>query len=318
MIDVTCNYCGLDDAEIVNQGPDLLLNRPGNFRLMRCRHCGLIYQNPRLTLDELSTHYPEEYQPYHQDIDAQDSAFHRFDAQYGLNRRCRQLIKRHPQPAQLLDVGCATGLFLNAMRQYGWQVTGVELSPYASEYARRTFGLDIITGALETAHFPDNIFDVVTLWDVLEHVIDPKMTLVEIGRILKPGGLLALSLPNPLAFEAYLFGSSWVGWDRPRHLHLFTPTVLKNYLQDTDFHLESIESLGGRLGLTLLSAEMLCHSLNIADKKSQPILRLIYNIPFRLITWPMYRIGELMNRATVMTVFARASKNDSLTYINVL
>lgn len=309
MIEVTCNYCGTDDADLVNQGPDLLLNRPGDFRLMRCRHCGLIYQNPRLTLEELPSYYPEEYQPYRQDIDAQDSALQRFDAQFGLNRRCRQLIRHHPQPAQLLDVGCATGLFLNTMRQYDWQVTGVELSPYASEYARRTFGLEVITGTLESAQLPNNAFDVVTLWDVLEHVVDPKITLKEISRILKPGGLLALSLPNPTAFEASLFGASWVGWDRPRHLHLFTPAILKNYLQDAGFQLEAIESLGGRLGLTLLSAKMLCRSRNISDNKSLPILNFIYNIPFRLVSWPFYRIGELMNRATVMTVFAHVSNS---------
>lgn len=302
---VNCNYCGADDTEPVNSGPDLLLNRPGAYKLVRCRQCGLIYQNPQLTLDELPAHYPEAYQPYKKDIQT-ESLLRRLDLQHGLNRRCQQLVRRWPhQPGSLLDVGCATGLFLNQMRQKEWQVTGVELSSYAAEYARQTFGLHVITGTLEETALPTDSFDVVTLWDVLEHVVDPKETLLEIARVLKPGGMLLLGLPNPASFEARLFGASWVGWDRPRHLHLFTPTVLENYLHATGFKLDVIESLGGRLGLTLLSVEMMLNGKGVPAERYRPWLKFLYNRPFRLATWPIYRLGEWLNKATVMTVFAR-------------
>ncbi len=301
---VHCNYCGYDDTKIVNHGPDLLLNRPGDYYLVRCCNCGLIYQNPQLTLEELSQHYPESYSPYQSDFHHKP-IFQRLDTQYGVNRRCKQLMHYQPDSGKLLDVGCATGLFLNEIRRYGWEVAGVELSDYAAEYARQTFQLPVLTGPLEQANFPSHAFDVVTLWDVFEHVIDPKATLTEVHRVLKPDGLLALSLPNPLAFEAALFGANWVGWDRPRHLHLFTPDVLQKYLKDAGFHLEAIDSLGGRLGLTLLSVEFWFKSHNVPEKKWQPWTQFLYNRPFRLFTWPFYRLGEWLNKTTVMNVFAR-------------
>jgi 2-polyprenyl-3-methyl-5-hydroxy-6-metoxy-1,4-benzoquinol methylase len=305
---VNCNYCGADQTEPVNHGPDLLLNRPEQYYLVRCCQCGLIYQNPQPTLEELSQHYPEDYKPYRHNIQDEKQVTRRLDAQYGLTRRSQQLISHHPEPGKLLDIGCATGLFINEMQLRGWHVQGVELSAYAAEYARQTFALDVVTGTVETAAFPSHTFDVITMWDVLEHVIDPKGTLAEIKRILKPGGMLALSLPNPSCIEARLFGSTWIGWDRPRHLHIFTPSVLKKYLNDAGFQNLTFESLGGRLGLTLLSLQLLLTQKGVNPSKIQTWTNIIYNWPFRVATWPIYRIGEKLNQTTVMNVFARMSR----------
>ena len=301
---VNCNLCGCDATEVVNHGPDLLLNRPGDYYLVRCQQCGLIYQNPRLTPAELEQHYPESYLPYQEDY--RDASFlQRLSTQHWIQRRCAHLSRHHPGTGHLLDVGCATGLFLDAMRGRGWDVTGVELSRYAAAYARKTFALEVVAGTLQEAQFPGNSFDVVTLWDVLEHVIDPKETLAEIRRVLKADGTLVLSLPNPTCVEAGLFGDSWVGWDRPRHLHLFTPAVLHRYLEEAGFMLTTIESLGGRLGLTLLSVEFLCKKHGVSERRWRSLVRLLYNGPLRLATWPLYRLGEKLNQTTVMTVFAR-------------
>ena len=74
-------------------------------------------------------------------------------------------------------------------------------------------------GRWRRRHFEAQSFDVVTLWDVFEHVLDPKATLTEIARILKPNGLVVIHTPNPTSLEARLMGANWVGWERPRHLH---------------------------------------------------------------------------------------------------
>lgn len=302
---VACNYCQQDDTELVNQGPDLYLNHPGDFRLVRCRNCGLIYQNPQLTLDELLPHYPfEAYERYGTDA-PEDGAPERGLVQRGLVRRCERIMDYRERPGAILDVGCATGDFLGAMRQRGWEVSGVELNPEAAHFARTHRRLDVYTGTLEEAEFEANCFDVVTMWDVFEHVVDPRMTLREVGRILRPGGLLGLSLPNPVGLEARLFGDAWAGWDRPRHLHLFTPTVIRRYLHEAGFRHVRIESLGGRLKVTLLSVGYLCHARGIPRERWEPWLERLYNWPLRLLTWPLYRIAELLNQTTTMTVFAR-------------
>jgi SAM-dependent methyltransferase len=310
---VSCNYCQSDDTHFVTHGPDLFLNLPGDFVLVRCNTCGLIYQNPQLTRRELEPHYPELYEPYKKNPDDESSLVRRFDIQYGINRRCRQLINYHPHPGKILDIGCATGLFLKTISDFGWQATGIEPSDYASEYARKTFNLDVKTGVLEDFCIPTDEFDVVTMWDVLEHVPDPRMTLTEVARVLKPGGLLALSLPNPTCPEAQIFGDSWIGWDRPRHLYLFTPKVLQRYLSDAGFGTMSLESLGGRLGLTLLSFEMYLKAKGVSEKKGRQIRDLLNNWPFRIGSWPIYKLGELTNRTTVMNVFVRLSNPLNIT-----
>ncbi len=303
---VNCNYCGENNTELVNQGPDLLLNRPGEYKLVRCLNCGLIYQNPQLTREELSDHYPDDYLLYDTTEDNKShSLITRLSQQHALSRRCQRVMRHAASPGTMLDIGCATGQFMAAMHDRGWEVKGIELSDYAAEYGRNTLGLSIETGTLEDVTFPDDSFDLITLWDVFEHVNDPQKTLAEITRILKPGGILAMSLPNPTCFEAKLFGSTWIGWERPRHLHLFTPKVLKSYLSDVGFIVQSLESFSGRLSVTLISVEFWLKSRDIPEDVWQNWLRFAYSLPFRLLTWPLYRIGELLNQTTGMTVFAK-------------
>ena len=201
--------------------------------------------------------------------------------------------------------GCATGQFLQAMQEYGWQVMGVELSAFAAIYAREVVGLDVKIGTLEEVALIGGSFDVVTLWDVFEHVLDPKATLTEIGRLLKPRGLVVIHTPNPTCLEARLFGANWIGWERPRHLHLYSPDVLRRYLQATGFEMITIESFSGRLGVTLLSVEYALKAWGISEAKWRPWLKLAYNLPLRLATWPLYQLLERTNKMTGMTIFAQ-------------
>jgi len=99
-------------------------------------------------------------------------------------------------PGSLLDVGCAKGLFLDLARKRGWNVQGVEISHTTAAFARQEFGLQVFTGVLEEAHFPANSFDVVSLWDLIEHLDNPFGFLRETARILKPGGIVLILTPN--------------------------------------------------------------------------------------------------------------------------
>lgn len=301
---VSCNFCGRDDAAPLNQGPDLLLGKPGDFRLVRCRHCGLIYQNPQLTTAELAPHYPDDYLPFQQDGDAQ-SRRALVLRDHAIGRFCDRVARHHPQPGRLLDVGCATGRFLYAMQQRGWQVQGVEPTPHAARQAQQDFGLEVAVCLLEEAAYPGASFDVVTLWDVLEHVADPQATLAEVARILRPGGLAVFSVPNPDSVEARLFGGCWIGWDRPRHLTLIPPALMPPYLETAGLAQIGIESFNGRLRLTLLSLEFLLRQRGAAEAAYRPWLARAYSMPFRVATWPIYRLGELLNQTSIMTVFAK-------------
>jgi SAM-dependent methyltransferase len=252
----------------------------------------------------LSQFYPDEYSLYQTDDGAQ-SRVAALSQRHAMERRCQRVMRHVSPPGVVLDVGCATGQFLQAMGQHGWQTAGVELSDYAANYARDVAGLDVRTGTLEEVELPSDSYDVVTLWDVFEHVLDPKATLAEIGRVLKPGGWVVIHTPNPTCLEAKLFGANWIGWERPRHLHLYTPQVLSNYLREAGFAMKSIESFSGRLSVTLLSVEYVLKARGIPEAKWRPWLKLAYNLPLRLVTWPLYQILEKRNKMTGMTVFAQ-------------
>jgi len=304
---VDCNLCGADDGELVLEGHDRLHGIGGTFRLVRCRRCGLIYLNPRPTAAEMKRYYPNNYISYTPAIEDEPRFWRRLDRRYGLYRRCRAVISRASRLGRLLDVGCATGIFLDGMRCRGWETWGVEPNAGAARYAQDHLGLNVFVGELEGAAFPDRFFDVITLWDVLEHVRDPRRTLGEIARILRPGGLLVLSLPNPDCLEARLFGSYWAGWDVPRHLYVFSRPVLERLLAETGFQIQEMSSFTGRYHVLVLSTQLWLAEHLTSQRLRQLILAVMRSWPARALALPWYALADRWNQSSIMTVFARRS-----------
>jgi len=301
----TCNLCGSQKAHILFTGPDRLHGSREEFNLMECQECGLIYLSPRPGPAEIDHYYPADYQPFLKAIEDEPTLFKRLDRRYGLYRRCNEVIKRAGRSGRVLDIGCATGIFLEGMRSRGWKADGVELSEFAANYARERFHLSVTTGTLEEAGYPDNQFDLATMWDVLEHVPDPASTLAEIHRILKPGGWLVLSLPNPLAWERFWFKQFWAGWDVPRHFQLFTPDVLERYLNNAGLKLVEVHSFTGRHGVLVLSVQMWLTSKNYSDRTKRLIMTILKSLLARIITYPFYLFSDALNRSSIMAVFAQ-------------
>ncbi|MEO8286315.1 MAG: methyltransferase domain-containing protein [Chloroflexota bacterium] len=141
-------------------------------------------------------------------------------------------IEQHQAKGKVLDIGCGRGLLLNKLRQRGWEPQGTELSEEAAAYARDRLGLPVTTQTLEEAGFPDNEFDLVILWHVLEHIQAPRAMLNEVARILKPGGTLLVAVPNLGSWEARWSGPHWFHLDVPRHLTHFTRKTLGDALAE--------------------------------------------------------------------------------------
>lgn len=145
-----------------------------------------------------------------------------------------RLIRQYrkvPLNARLLDVGCSAGVFLKAAAEAGFRAIGVDISPVATQHARDSFHVDARTGALESTDFGGERFDVVTMWDVLEHLEDPWRTMQRVNDLIVTGGLLALRTPNARSLRPRLFG--WEGWDMispPEHYQLFARRSLKLFL----------------------------------------------------------------------------------------
>jgi 2-polyprenyl-3-methyl-5-hydroxy-6-metoxy-1,4-benzoquinol methylase len=136
----------------------------------------------------------------------------------------------------LLDVGCAMGGFLNAARNSGWDVTGVELSEFGSAYARNNLKLNVHTGSLEDVidkgQIQGNSFDVVTLWDTLEHLTDPAALLKKVNHVLKDGGWFFCSTVNIDSFLSRKQGEHWHFFRPPKHLFYYSEQTLKRYLNN--------------------------------------------------------------------------------------
>lgn len=302
--------CGSNDEQTLFQGPDLLLqDESEQFRLATCQRCGNIYQNPRPTPETMGRYYPENYVPFLKAIEDEPSPWQRFNRSVGRRRRCMAVHQAAGKPGRILDIGCATGIFLDGMRTLGWQAEGVEPTASAAHYAQQRFGLPVFEGLLEDAHFPDASFDAVTMWDVFEHVHDPQLTMAEIRRILKPGGMLVLSLPNPDSLEAWLFGKHWIGWDLPRHLNLFRPTLLRQHLANADMPVEQIRSFTAGYSVLVMSIEQ---KLRALGHNPALLCKLLQSPPMRLLAMPYYAgPANWYNLSSIMVVFARRVERES-------
>ena len=303
---VNCDLCGANDTELVLEERDRLHHLDGAFRLVRCRQCGLVYLNPRPTIEEMARYYPSDYHPY-SSLNDHPSVLVRLDHRYGVNKRCRAVIARSKvKGGRVLDIGCSTGGFLDAMRQRGeWEPYGVEINAEAANHARERLGLNVFAGALTDAHYPDSFFDIVTLWNVLEHLHQPQAALIEIARIIRPGGLLTISLPNPDCIEARIFGRYWAGLDAPRHLYIFSRRTLERVLASTGFEMEEVTSFTGRYHVLALSLGFWLDEKVGSDRWRYWLKRAISSPPLRLLTLPYYAIADRWNQSSVMTVFAR-------------
>jgi SAM-dependent methyltransferase len=301
-----CNFCGSEDAAVIFNLPDLLLDLPEvRTTLVRCRNCGLVYQNPRPAIEEMSRHYPPEYVSYAPNpVVRRTPWLLRRAYDYGVRKRVRT-VTRVADRGALLDVGCATGTFLLGMRRYtGLALTGVEISLHAAAVALAE-GLDVRVGTLEEARFPDAAFDIVTLWDVFEHLHDPTGSLVEIARILKPGGGVVIRVPNLDSWDARLFGRYWAGLDAPRHTYVFDLQNLRNMLGAAGFTDLEMRCNIGSYPTFALSVRFWLTGRGVAPEWRRRIMRLLENPFARLASAPLFYFLSLGLRGPLVTVTAR-------------
>lgn len=219
-----CPLCAVDDVVHVSA--------EGRFDVARCRRCGLSYLRPRPTEADLRTFYNETYYASDAPGSMGYAAYRRHEAGIRLVAGERlAMMRRYLRPGRLLDVGCAYGFFLQPARAADWDVVGVELAADAAAQAREEFGLDVRGGALRDQAFPDDSFDAVTLWDCLEHTLDPRAELEEVRRILRPGGYCFLTVPDAGTWLARGLGGRWFGYRKAgEHTVFFTRAVLRALL----------------------------------------------------------------------------------------
>lgn len=209
------------------------------LRLYQCRQCRFLFVVPRPDAEELKRMYSEEYFTG----ENMDAATLNFRTPVFL--QCLERLKRvRPERGRLLDVGCWTGDFLEHAQLAGWSVAGLELSTRAAHYAQQN-GRNVRCGTMENI-CEDAQFDALTLLDVLEHMPDPRMELAHARRLLKPGGILVVRVPNtnfhlPKARICSAIRIPDKGLHMRFHLNHFTPTTLGRTLQTSGFKVLTFE-----------------------------------------------------------------------------
>jgi SAM-dependent methyltransferase len=155
-----------------------------------------------------------------------------------------ELLARHAAaPGRLLEIGCASGWFLQEATRRGFAARGVEPGREQAELAARRTGLPVFGGTIEEADLDEGALDVVCGWHVLEHVVDPATALARLRGALAPGGLLLLEVPNVDSRMAQRFGESWLHFDLPHHVGHYAPRSLRTILERTGFAVEALETV---------------------------------------------------------------------------
>jgi len=228
------------DCPICEESRGNPLHLEGSFRMVRCPSCQFVFLNPRPTMDSLLRFYqeylPEEVPSIGSWEKMMKPVFH----------RAADLLKQYRGNGRLLDVGTGFGFFLVEMKKRGWEAAGVEISQKAIDYARDVLGLTIFPGPLEKVALPDNDFDAVTAFYVVEHLSHPMAFLRECHRILKPGGLLLLRYPHttPIKNLLQFLGIKNRLYDLPAHLSDFSPKMIQQCLKRIGFE-KCKHSIGG-------------------------------------------------------------------------
>lgn len=300
-----CAVCGSAHHTLKYELADWSYGTPGLFHLVTCDECGLLYQSPRPTQAAIGRYYPAHYQPFGRAIEeAYRSPFMRWLKHQQLRTRCLQ-IYRLRQHGSLLDVGCATGLFLNEMRRYGrWRLAGIEIAPDAAAYARERFYLDVFNGQIEDAPWPDNSFDVITLWDVLEHLPDPAGALRRLSKLLTDQGVLVVSVPNLDSFDAYIFGRYWTGLDAPRHFWVFRKQDMVRLLENTGYRVVRSYCFYGRY-TTFANSVINWLRARLRNSTVRRSLEAIVRFPlWRYLFRPYFALVDRLGRGAILTIVA--------------
>jgi len=307
--DVTCPLgCGESD-EIVLTGCDLLHDLPGEFIVVKCRACGLMRTNPRPTSNTIGFYYPDNYGPYLGTQVPQAKSKRTSGIKTLLKPLMNRVFSFNTQrlpslaPGRLLELGCASGSYLHQMAGQGWQVRGIEFSEKAAQAAAQ-LGYHVHAGQLETAPNPDQLFDLIVGWMVLEHLHDPLGCLKKLRQWAKPGAWLVLSVPNAGSLEFRLFKEKWYALQLPTHLHHFTPATIEEILAVSGWKLEKIHHQ------RVLSNLVASTGYVLRDKGFARLGRTLIDFPERggWMVYALYPLAWLLSvfgQTGRMTVWAR-------------
>lgn len=264
--------------------------------------------NPRPTQGSIGYYYPDDYGPYRNTVIRERTWF--FSVSELLRLPIKKVIRfnstRLPRipVGRMMEIGCASGAFLERMAREGWTVEGIEFSSNAADCARVS-GHKVFCGRVEDAPDPRQLFDLVVAWMVVEHLFDPVSVLKKLCKWVKPEGWLVFSVPNAASIEFKLFRKNWYALHLPNHLYHFTPETLRKVVNkggweiEKVFHQRTLANLIGSLGYWLADR----NKLKSLAKKMSNYPEKSRILPYFL--YPLSYLFSLFGQTGRMTVWAK-------------
>ncbi|HLC92865.1 MAG TPA: class I SAM-dependent methyltransferase [archaeon] len=223
-----CHICSAHDAGFFMKVRDFEF-RDREVQLHKCAQCGIIFISPIPSAKMMEKYYSGQY-------------YQKPSMIFSMISDLRKNLFSRERPGRVLDVGCGAGTFLEGMKSLGWNCHGTEVSESSKEFTRRlaSKGIEIKYCDLKKAGFKASSFDLITFWQVLEHVQDPTDIIRYSARLLKKDGVLFISVPNIESAGFAVFSGNWFHLDVPRHIYHFSPASLSLLLGKNGFKVKEI------------------------------------------------------------------------------
>lgn len=201
------------------------------FDYYRCDACRFIFLSP--IPEDLGRYYPSDYYDVPQSKSELDNTATR------LQQWKVDVMTEFARPGRLLEIGPAYGLFAHLAKKAGFEVTAIEMNSRCCSFLRETVGIEVVESAQTLEALNElPLFDVIVLWQVVEHLPNPWSVLDAVADHLAPGGVLILDTPNPEAFQFSVLGRYWTHVDAPRHVSLISAPLLVEHMSRADMSLE--------------------------------------------------------------------------------
>jgi 2-polyprenyl-3-methyl-5-hydroxy-6-metoxy-1,4-benzoquinol methylase len=316
---MNCPVCLNPSTVPAFAGSDTLFEMtPQEFNLQSCAACHSLFLNPMPSPGEISGFYPSQYWW----SAARPGFLKRLEAIYrkiALRDHIHFImtaLSGSPNGQRLLDVGCGSGTLIGLLKKRGLSVLGIDTSEEASQVAARESEVRVIVGTLDQAAFGISLFDVVTMFHVIEHVTNPREVLGEVQRILKPGGILIAQVPNIDSWQFRWFGAKWYGLDVPRHVIDYSQQSIVKLLEDTGFSVRRIRQFNLRdnapalvssLFLTLdpLSRRIRLHHRNATERSVASWAKHLAYLFLVLLAYPVVILEAAAGHGATVMIDAR-------------
>ena len=205
------------------------------IKFRKCKECNFVFVYPLPSIETQQKYYDSSYQEggYRLYQESQE-------LRIKLNTKRFDDLAEYSLKGNILDIGCGAGFFLDVASKNGLNTFGIELSSEATKKTKLRHP-NVFNGTLEDAKYPDGFFDIITIFDLIEHVMDPNQTIKEVNRILNPGGLAVFTTPDISSWHAKVLKKNWYQINPLQHLYYFSPKTMTMILKKNNFEILKIE-----------------------------------------------------------------------------